>query len=157
MQTVDITNTINTNDGTLSYFYQESGSPDVMKMQNWSNTPQSITYGSKTTLLKTKEWDFTNPAARKNIYTIYINYKAGDNVFVGGYATKYNASPVEGSLTDVNQTLASPGANWAGTELTNTSNEFKTEKIKVSSSNFKNVLSFGLIFMEMVQLVIISY
>lgn len=146
MQTVDITNTINTNDGTLSYFYQESGSPDVMKMQNWSNTPQSITYGSKTTLLKTKEWDFTNPAARKNIYTIYINYKAGDNVFVGGYATKYNASPVEGSLTDVNQTLASPGANWAGTELTNTSNEFKTEKIKVSSSNFKNVLSFGLIF-----------
>jgi len=144
MQTVDVTNLINKNDGTLAYFYEIAGSPNTIKMQNWTNTPQSITYGSKTELLRTKEFDFTNPASRKNLYHIYINYKAGDNVFVGGYSTKFDSSPVEGSLTDSADTGANLG--WTGTELTNTANEFKTQKIKVSSSNFKNILTTGLIF-----------
>lgn len=131
VSTVDkFTNFINKNDDTLTYF-EETGS-NTIELKNWNPTPSAITK-TNTVLLKTKEFDFGNPTGNKNINTIYVNYKNGDNIKVQGFGVKRDNAAntsTELALTDIGS-------------LTSTSGAFITTKLVVPDT-FKNVVSFGI-------------
>lgn len=128
--TNNFTNFINKNDDTLTYF-QATGS-NTIELKNWNPTPSAITK-SDTVLLKTKEFDFGNPTGNKNINTIYVNYKNGNNIKVQGFGVKRDNAAntsTELALTDIGS-------------LTSTSGAFITTKLVVPDT-FKNLVSFGI-------------
>ena len=127
----DFTNFVNLTDGSLAYCIEQNGGAGV-KLRKWNNDPAAFTANGQI-LLKTKEFDMGTPSVNKSITTVYINYKAGENVKVKGFAVKADGVAVENHL----------GSN--ALELSHTANTFKTEKINVSRSDFKHVTSFGLI------------
>ena len=133
---LDISNMQNKNDGTL-FWLQElagvGGGADTVRLRKWNNTAASFNEGSNKNILKTKEFDFQSPSTHKNITTIYLNYKSGANLFIKGFSVKSDGVPAESNL----------GSSEQG--LTNTVNSFRTQKIEVTSSDFKHILSFGLI------------
>lgn len=134
--TDDISNTIIRNNGILNYAYEVaglSGNPDTVQLKAWDNNPSSFTESSNKTIIKTKEFDLDNPSAQKNINTIYINYKEGDNLFIKGFSVKSTGASQEDYLGSSEQAL------------TNTTSGFQTQKIDVTNSDFKNLSSFGLI------------
>ena len=104
-----------------------NNAPGTIQLRNWNPTPVSFT-GSNKTIFKTKEFDFGNPTANKNINTIYVNYKNGQNITVKGFGTKRDASAV--ALTDIGV-------------LVNTSGGFRTTKLAVPAT-FKDLVSFGI-------------
>ena len=127
----DFTNFVNLNDGSLVYCIEQNGGAGV-KLRKWNNNPCAFTANSQV-LLKTKEHDMGTPSINKNIVTVYINYKAGENVKIKGFAVSSTGVPVENNLGS------------SALELSNTANSFKTEKINVTSTDFKHITSFGLI------------
>tara|TARA_R110000782_G_scaffold42400_2_gene96446 strand:- start:16517 stop:18985 length:2469 start_codon:yes stop_codon:yes gene_type:complete len=132
----NFTNFILKNDESLSYYQLIqglNGAADKIELRNWNPTPVSFT-GSNKTILKTKEFDFGNPTANKNINTIYVNYKNGQNITVKGFGTKRDASAV--ALADI-------GVDASSSLLIDTSGGFRTTKIAVNST-FKDLVSFGI-------------
>jgi len=126
----NFTNFILKNDESLSYYQLIqglNGAADKIELRNWNPTPISFT-GANKTILKTKEFDFGNPTANKNINTIYVNYKNGQNITVKGFGTKRDASAV--ALTDIGS-------------LIDTSGGFRTTKLAVPAT-FKDLVSFGI-------------
>ena len=126
----NFTNFILKNDESLTYYQALPGfnnAPGTIQLRNWNPTPVSFT-GSNKTIFKTKEFDFGNPTANKNINTIYVNYKNGQNITVKGFGTKRDASAV--ALTDIGV-------------LVNTSGGFRTTKLAVPAT-FKDLVSFGI-------------
>ena len=123
--TYGFTNFVLKNDEILTYF-QDNGDSTIT-LKNWN--PSSVAHtGSNKVLLKTKEFDFGNPTNNKNINTIYVNYKNGQNITVQGFATKRDASAV--GLTDIST-------------LSDTSGGFLTTRIDLNGA-FNDVVSFGI-------------
>lgn len=123
--TYGFTNFVLKNDEILTYF-QDNGDGTIT-LKNWN--PSSVAHtGSNKVLLKTKEFDFGNPTNNKNINTIYVNYKNGQNITVQGFATKRDASAV--GLTDIST-------------LSDTSGGFLTTRIDLNGA-FNDVVSFGI-------------
>jgi len=127
------TNFVLKNDESLTYYQQIDASGEKIELRNWNPAPSSFT-GSNKTILKTKEFDFGNPTANKNINTMYVNYKNGQNITVKGFGTKRDASAV--ALADI-------GVDASSSLLINTSGGFRTTKIAVNST-FKDLVSFGI-------------
>ena len=129
----DITNFVTTNTGELVYGIERNGSSpnNRVKLRKWNNDSAAFTADDQI-LLKTKEYDMESPSVNKSIVNVYINYKRGENVLIKGFASRNG--------TEVLDTLAA-GSTQA---LTNTSQDFQTQKIQVSNSLFKHVTSFGL-------------
>lgn len=127
------TNFVLNNNESLTYYQQIDASGEKIELRNWSPTPVSFTDSNKT-ILKTKEFDFGNPTANKNINTIYVNYKNGQNITIKGFGTKRDATSV--ALADI-------GSNATTSQLINTSGGFRTTKIAVNST-FKDLVSFGI-------------
>ena len=125
----NFTNFVLKNDDVLTY-YQDNGN-NTITLKNWNPTPVSYT-GSEKIILKTKEFDFGNPTANKNINTIYVNYRNGQNITVKGFGVKRD---------NVNNTTSTVDADIGS--LVNTTNEFLTTKLAVSDT-FKNLVSFGI-------------
>lgn len=126
----NFTNFILKNDESLSYYQLIqglNGAADKIELRNWNPSPVSFT-GSNKTILKTKEFDFGNPTANKNINTIYVNYKNGQNITVKGFGTKRDATAV--ALTDIDA-------------LEDTSGGFITTRLAVPAT-FKDLVSFGI-------------
>jgi len=130
----DITNFVNINNGDLVYAIERNDqSPnDGSRLRKWNNEPAAFT-ANEQVLFKSKEYDMDSPSVNKSIVNIYITYKRGENVLIKGFGVRVDGAEISDNLV-ANQTQ----------ELTNTSSGFRTQKIKVSNSLFKNVTSFGI-------------
>tara|TARA_R100000742_G_C4276306_1_gene97278 strand:- start:747 stop:2453 length:1707 start_codon:yes stop_codon:yes gene_type:complete len=129
----DLTNLVTTDSGQLFYAIERNGSSpnNTVRLRKWNNDPAAFTANGQV-MLKTKEYDMESPSVNKSITTVYINYKRGENILIRGFATR-DGSQVTDNLVS-GSTL----------ELSNTTSEFKTQKINVSNSVFKHVNAFGL-------------
>ena len=130
----DITNFVNINNGDLVYgIERNSNNPnDGSRLRKWNNDSAAFT-ASGQIVFKSKEFDMDTPSVNKSIVNIYITYKRGENILIKGFGVRIDG-------TEVNDTLVAGQTQ----ELTNTSNDFKTQKIKVSNTVFKNIAAFGI-------------
>jgi hypothetical protein len=130
----DITNFVNINNGDLVYAIERNGTDpnDRVKLRKWNNDPAAFTANGQV-LFKSKEYDMDSPSVNKSIVNIYITYKRGENVLIKGFGVRAGGAEIDDNLVS-GQTQ----------ELTNTTADFQTQKIKVSNSLFKNVTSFGI-------------
>jgi len=126
----DFTNFVNLNNGDLVYLVEQTAS--TVKMRKWNNDPAALD-ASSITLYKSKEYDMDMPSVHKNITTIYINYRRGENVEIKGFAVRDGSSVEDTFVASTTQ------------ELTNTTNDFRTQKINVTNTAFKHINSFGII------------
>ena len=133
-QNEDITNFVNINNGDLVYgIERNSNNPnDGSRLRKWNNDSAAFT-ASGQIVFKSKEFDMDTPSVNKSIVNIYITYKRGENILIKGFGVRIDG-------TEVNDTLVAGQTQ----ELTNTSNDFKTQKIKVSNTVFKNIAAFGI-------------
>jgi len=70
----NISNIVNDKDGNM-LFLQHSVTTSTLKKWNDSPSTPTLQLGDNGVLLQTKEFTFDNPDTKKNINTIYINYK----------------------------------------------------------------------------------
>jgi len=68
-----MSNIITDNAGDM-VFLQHDGTNSTLK--KWNDSSAAFDINDNGVLLKTKEFDFGNPDTKKNINTIYINYKS---------------------------------------------------------------------------------
>lgn len=129
--TNSFTNFVLKNDDVLTYM-QDNGDTTIT-LKNWNPTPVSFT-GTDKVILKTKEFDFGNPTSNKNINTIYVNYKNGQNITVKGFGTRKDLQSVD--VGDI-------GVDASSSQLIDTTDDFRTTKIAVNDT-FKNLVSFGI-------------
>ena len=117
-----ISNIITNNAGEMLFLDNQSNTSVLKK---WSTTPVAFDINDEGVLLKTKEFDFGNPDTKKNINTIYVNYKqpTDDHVQIQGIADG-------GSVVDIG--------------VLNAASSFTTQKITMPSG-FKGIKSFTLL------------
>lgn len=121
-----ITNMITKDDGTLAWLEVSS---NVTSRQEWDSAPHLKSYsGAGKVIMQTKEYDMGIPNIKKNLNTIYLNYKNGSNLTLQAFGTKIDATLLD--LTDI-QAL---DAHSSG---------YETARIRLGST-YKDLSSFGI-------------
>ena len=118
----NMSNIITDNAGDM-VFLQHDGTNSTLK--KWNDSSAAFDINDNGVLLKTKEFDFGNPDTKKNINTIYVNYKqpSDDHVQIQGIADG-------GAVTDI--------------EVLDVSAGYTTKKITMPAG-FKGIKSFTLL------------
>ena len=132
LNTVDVSNFVNVNDGKLVWFEKDSND---IELKYWNPEPSLRDSSNASVVLKTPAFDFGDPSRDKTITTVYINYKNGEDITVKGF-TDVAASNDGSAFSSV--TLGTLAGN------NDTTNRVAKFKVRGITSAFKKVKTFGL-------------
>lgn len=115
-----MSNVVNDTNGDLLFLSKPTSGNVVLK--EWSDSSVNLTTTTSDVVLQTKDFDFGNPDTKKNIKTIYVNYKQPStsriNVFgvpdVDGQAVSIDSLPHTGSNGFTTAKLDVPGTDFQG-------------------------------------------
>ena len=124
IQSQNLTNFIVDWNGDLTYAYNNSGTATVMKWSDASTAKTAVE-------IITKEIDFGQPAQRKKVYKLYINYKGGHANLDVQYSTDSGANwnAMDANLTNTGSTTVE-----AAIKPSSTINNAKTIMFKISGA-----------------------
>ena len=130
-------NFINNSEGDILYYVATNAINAIYK---WDDSPTAHSSNQDKFLLKTKDFDFGNPAVRKKIYKVYVTYKTGNDSTNSNILVKHatNGGTTFTAFNDSSTNYAAAtglaaSAQWATAILTPT-------------SSINNVYSFQLEF-----------
>lgn len=121
-----MSNVVNDTNGDLLFLSKPTSGNVVLK--KWSDSSDSLTPTGDDVILQTKDFDFGNPDTKKNIKTIYVNYKQPSTSRI----KVFGVPDVDGQAVEIDS-LPHTGTDG-----------FTTAKLDVPGTSFQGIKSFAL-------------